>query len=358
MQQFYPCNQLNTSNILPFSRDGLTAGTQNASTQSYLEPQHLFVAPTANTAVNVSRYIPLNSIKDTFFGCDKDVVFGQDMYLRLWTNYLQRMGFLTTNPANPVTASGGVGVTNVTQLTAAATASNVYLYLAIEENLDIRNSLLSALSSGSIKMSIPYTYCYRFSTAGQSASANISLTLTKNYGRGVKRILFLPCNAQEYSNMAFDHSNVNGTKVSQIQTTMDGRPLTDYVLNCYNPNSTINPSGVGWANPSNFADDWRESRKYLKESCINAYPSYQTQWFYADSWGQMPSDTPTTIPSENQNEYFDLAHSGDHVYAVSALTPALQTATNNCYTNGLLVYIYVLFQRTLVIQPDGIVMEQ
>ncbi len=88
LNQFYPCNQLATNNILPFSRDGLLAGTDNASTTNYIEPQHVFIAPAANTAVNISRYFPLNSFKDTVFDMDKDLVFGTDMYLRLWTNYL------------------------------------------------------------------------------------------------------------------------------------------------------------------------------------------------------------------------------------------------------------------------------
>lgn len=348
LNQFYPCNQLASSNLYPFSKDGLSAGTDNGGINNYIEPQHLYIGSTVNTAVNIARYFPLNAVKDTVFEMDKDLVFGTDMYLRMWTNYLQRMGFQTTTPSNPNA--------NQTQLTAAVNASNVYLYLAIEENLDIRNSLMSALASGSIKMSIPYTYAYRFSVAGQSASANVSLTLTKNYGRSVKRIMIVPCNAQEYTQYAYDHSNVNGTKVNQLQTTMDGRPLTDYILNCYNPYSTVNPAGVAWANPVNFADDWREARKFLQESCINSYPAYQNNWFYADAWGVMPGESRCVIPSENINDGFDLLHSGDHIYSMSALTAALGTATNNCYTNGLIVYLYVLFNRTLEIQPDGIIL--
>jgi hypothetical protein len=76
LNQFYPCNMLCTQNLLPFSRDGLLAGTDNASTTNYIEPQHLFIAPTANTAVNISRYFPLNSFRDTFLDMDKDVCFG------------------------------------------------------------------------------------------------------------------------------------------------------------------------------------------------------------------------------------------------------------------------------------------
>jgi hypothetical protein len=137
-----------------------------------------------------------------------------------------------------------------------------------------------------------------------------------------------------------------------------GRPLTDYILNCYNPYSTINPSSVAWANPVNFADDWREARKFLQESCINGYPQYQTNWFYADAWGILPGESKICIPgNENIEDGFDLIKSGDHVYSVSALSSATTVATNNCYTSGLILYLYVLFQRTLAIMPDGIVLE-
>ena len=347
LSQFYPCNQLNTSNLFPFSRDGLATGTLNAATNSYIEPQHLAISPNVNTAMTMYRYSPLNSVKDTILAMDKDTVFGTDMYLRLFTNYLQRMCYYTTTPNNPSA--------NTTQITSSVNASNVYLYLAVEENLEIRNSLLTHLATGKIKMKIPYSYTYRFSSSAQSASANVSLTLTKNYGGRVKRLMFVPYAAQEYTNLAFDNSNVNGTKVSQIQTTMDGRPLTDYILNCYNPYSSVNPTGVAWSNPINFADDYREALKFTGDSCLNSYPMYQSSWFYADSWGMPPIDGPIPCihPAENIEDGFDLLHSGDHVYAVSALTPSSATVT---YNQGLINYLFVLFQRTLEIQPDGIIL--
>lgn len=349
LSQFYPCNQLATTNIFPFSRDGLTTGVENASTNNYLEPQHLAISPTVNTAISVSRYFPLNSFKNTFLACDKDIAFGVDMYLRLFTNYGQRIGSYTTTPSNPNA--------NNTAITSNLTWTNVYLYLAIEENLDIRNSLLTALSHGSIKMTIPYLYSYRFSVSGGSASGNVSLTLTKNYGRGVKQISVVPYNGNEYLNYAYDHSNVNGTKFSTIQTTMDGRPNCDFVLNCYNPNSSVNPAGVNWSSPINFADDYREALKFTNGSCLNAYPAYQSSWFYADAWGVPSLTDKYACPDENLPDSFDLLHTGDHVYALSANTSAIQNATSNCYTAGLINYVFVQFIRTLVIQPDGIILE-
>ncbi len=354
LTQFFPCNQLATTNTLPYSRDGLTAGTQNASTTNYLEAQHLTISPAPQTAINVFRYFPLASFKETFLNCDKDVVFGTDMYLRLYTNYLQRMGAYTTTPAN---INGSANV----QIAVSVNATNVYLYLAIEENLDIRNSLLTALAHGSIKMTIPYLYSYRFSVSGGASSGNVSLTLTKNYGRGVKKITMVPYNGQEYSNYAFDHSNVNGTKVSQIQTTMDGRPLTDYQLNCYNPNSSVNPSatagGAGiWNSPINFADDYREALKFTANSCLLQYPQYQTNWFYCDAWGVPELCARTDASPENIPDSFDLLHTGDHIYAVSALTPMLGNTNSNVNASGLINYVLVSFIRTLEIQPDGIVL--
>ena len=350
LTQFYKSNQLAATNILPFSRDGLLAGIDNGSTTNYLESQHLAICTTPNTAVNVSRYIPLSNYKDTAFEMDKDLVFGSDMYLRFNTQYLQRMAFYTTTPNNPNVAG------NFTAITAAANAVNMYLYLAIEENIDIRNSLLSHLASGAMRMTIPYTYMYRFASSGNTSSANISLTLTKNYGRAVKKITVLPYNAQEYTQYAFDHSNVNGTKLASIQSTMDGRPNTDYVLNCYNPNSSIIPTGVTLGQAS-FADDYRESLKFTKGSCLFCYADYQTQWFYADAWGVPNNGTQEyKQPQENVCDGFDLLHSGDHVYAIQATTPALQTSTNNCYTNGLVMYVAVKFIRTLEIKSDGILL--
>ena len=348
LSQFYPCNQLATSNIFPFSRDGLTAGTANASTFNWTEPQHLSFSTAANTALNIYRYFPLSSFKDTILAMDKDLVFGQDMYLRLNSNYLTRMAFYTNTPANPNA--------NLTAIAAGINVSQLYFYLAIEEELDIRASLLAALSAGSISLSIPYTFAYRFSS-GASSTANLTLTLTKSYGRGLKRVMYVPYNAQELTQYAYDHSNANGTKVSALQTTMDGRPLTDYLLNCYNPYSSINPAGVGWvAGSSFFGDDYREIKKYLTRSVYQGYPELQSMWLYMDCWGIPCGDSPESDGADESliQSYFDLLKSGDHVYTVQAQTPALLTGTNNCSASGLVNYIFCTFVRTLKIRPDGI----
>jgi hypothetical protein len=353
LNQLYPCNQLNTTNILPFSRDGLSTGTQNATTNSYTEMQYLNISPTPNTAVTVNRYLDLKRFVDTYFAVNKNSVFGRDMYMRFNSQLLQRMFFYTTSPNNPNVAA------NFTAPTATnVVLTNVYLYLAIEQNDVIRESLLSALRSGSIKMNIPYTYTYRFSGNGNSTVANATLTLTRQFGKRLKRILSVPYNGQELTQYAYDHSNPNGTKINQLTTSMDGRPLQDYLMNVYDPNSTINPTNVGWNNPASFGDDYREMTKLLRGTILQSYPMYLTNWFYADTWGTQSflEETKSALPSENINDGFAL-DDGDHIFTIQCNTNALTANTNNCYTNGIILYLFCTFVRTLIVTPDQISFE-
>lgn len=349
LTQFFPCNQLASTNILPFSRDGLAAGTQNASTTNYLEQQYLQISAAPNTAIPISRVFPLSSFKGTVFEMDKDLVFGGEMYIRLYSNFLQRMGFYTTAPTNPNA--------NMTPITTNVDVTNVYLYLAIEENLDIRNSLLTVLAKGSIKMTIPFMYTYRVNASSRSTNCSASITMTKNYGRAIKQITLVPYNGQELTQYAYDHSNVNGAaSFTTLQTSMDGRPLTDSRLTCYNPNSSILPV-AGGVPASSWGDDYREALHLTHASCLLQYPQYQTNWFYADCWGVPQLNTLLDCPRENLPDGFDLISTGDHVYAFTADCPDLNQTTSSIYPSGLVNYLFCEFVRTLVIQPDGIVLE-
>lgn len=346
----YPCNQLNSSNIFPQSLDGTLLGTANASTKSYTEPQHLEINPTPATVTTISRYFKLSDIVNSALSQNQDKVFGIDMYLRLWTQYLQRVGFYTTTPNNPNIDA------NSTSPIGNANMSNLVLYLAIQENLNIRDKLLTYLASGNMKMTVPYPYAYRFNSAPASTNASISITLTKNYGRLIKNISFVPYNGSEYKQYAYAHSNVNGTMINTIQSTMDGRPLTDYTLNCYNPNSSVNPLGVAWNNPATFADDWRENNKFISGSTITSYPMYASMWMYRDSWGTL-AGLDSKIPDYLINDGFDLLKTGDHIYSVTALSGSGTNVTSNINGSGLVNYIYINFLRTLLVQPQSIILD-
>lgn len=345
----FPSRQAVTSNVLPFSRDGLTAGTQIASSVDQLEQQYLSITANANTAVTWTKLLPLSNFKDTFLAMDKDVAFGSDMYLRLFWNSQERLYYYTSTPNQPQS--------NVTLPTIATTLNNVFLYLSIEENRDISNSIMEALRSGSIRMKIPYPFSYRFSTSGASTSASFSFTLTKNYGSVLKRLQIVPYNGYEKGNQSYNHANVNGTKITSFSVSVDGRPQSDAQITCYNPNSTIVPTGT--VAPSNvFCEDYREMLPYLHSSCVLSYPMFQSNWQYLQSWGEQLNDAKLDgLEDARIPDGLDLKNAGDRVIAFTANCPAIAQATNENNANGLIMYAMCLFQRDLMIAPDGILVQ-
>jgi len=355
MTQFYPSRQPGTTNVYPFSLDGYVAGRANASPINQTDNQHLTFSSAPNQAITVYRQIPLSILKDTFFAMDKDVVFGSDMYLRLWTNALQRMCFYTPSLVNP--HINAVQYNN----NDAVNATNFYLQLSIEENLDIRNSLLMSLAKGSIRFNIPYSYSYRFSQNNTSSSAAVSLTLTKNYGKSLNRILFVPFNGQEFTHHAYDHSNINGTKVQSLQSTLNGRPLSDSQINCMNPNANYDNRIWTGGVPVDWAGDWRQIREFTKQSCIQSYSDLGAKWIWCDAWGisPFPDEVHSGCPWHANSEGLSLVDSGDLVYSFQANTPAVSTAGGTAFASnvsGLILYLFCSFNRTLTIQADGIIL--
>lgn len=348
LEALYPSRQLQTSNIVPMSLDGLTAGTVNATSVPYDEKQYLRFSTGVNTALNLSKLVPLSAVCDSNFDQPQDQIFGTDMYIRMWSNYLQRMFFYTDTPASPNNGTN-------TAVTASITATNVYLYLAIEQNLDIVNNMVTSLAGGRIRYNILWPYVYRVSSA--STATNASLVWTKNYGKGVKRMTIVPYNANETTACyAYDHSNVNGTKVSQFQVAIDGRPLTDQLVYNYNPNSSVNPPVAGgqlWNSPQQFADDWREMRAQINQSCVLGYPMFQTNWKYSVQWGMKSGDNDYPLSDAQIFDYFDLLQSGDHTMSLQGQTPTYGVAGNSI-TNGVITYIMMLYTRTLHVLPNGI----
>jgi hypothetical protein len=371
MTQFYPSRQPGQFNPYPQSIDGLTAGILNASPVNNTDAQQLSISALPSNAVaagdpllytgpgalQVTRQIPLSVFKDTFLDMDKDVVFGSDMYLRLWTAATQQMCFWTTTPNNP-----HLGASNVT---GAITGINFYLQLALEENIDIRNSLLMSLAKGSIRLDVPYTYCYRFSSTTQTA--NLSLTLTKNYGKSLNRILFVPFNGNEFSHLAYDHCNWNGSKVSQLQSTLNGRPLQDSIIQCYTPNIapvagiTVNAfsQAATFGGVVDFAGDWRQIREFARGSCLQSHAHYFANWVWSDGWGIPPlvDEKNSGRPWYQNSEGLSLIDSGDLVYSLQASCPTVGVAASNIGGGlGLVLYLFCTFNRSLTIQSDGIVL--
>jgi hypothetical protein len=95
----------------------------------------------------------------------------------------------------------------------------------------------------------------------------------------------------------------------------------------------------------------------MSTSVIQNYSHYQSNWQYADAWGLRPFANCSTDEDDAQlQDGLSLLHSGDLVYSISAQTPATTAATSSVNGQGMILYLFCYFLRTLTIQPDGIIL--
>jgi hypothetical protein len=354
-----------TDNNFTFSTDNMLTtaavqasnpnpGTLNSATVNILENEK-FKLGAVGQSLTIARMFKLGDLKDTIFGADQDLCFNCDTYINIVPQYGARMFFYTTNPASPQNGAAAVS-------TGTVTLSNLYLQLAVQENEDIRQNVKRALASSAISLSIPYTISNRYSSPGNASSFSASLTLPKQ-GRLLKRNMITVGYGSEYAAAyAWLHNNRNGSCVSQIYTSLDGRFLTDAPVNCYNPNDPINPLLSAttnlWSSVTDLAMDWREMQKWTRGTAILNYQMFQTMWAYFDSWGEIYNDSPDRYfyPSQCINDGLDVLLSGDHSYTITCNCPAVNYASNVYNSVGVLFYIFSTYLKTLQITPGGIIL--
>jgi len=269
---------LTSTNIFPptFNAEagnlfGLAAGSQVVAATG-LEPQYVRTAAAASK-LEIQRTFPLSGITGTLFSMPQDFYSGCEMYLRILTAPSSKVGYIATAVTNPVT---GAAV-----LEAQPVIKNLYLYLAIEQDQVIIDSMMSKYNSGQLKYTIPFTYNWRNGTTG-AGSNSIQLQLNSQYGRYLKRVLHCAFPASETLNSAYDHSNWSGSKIVSYQTYVDSKPQQDAVVSCVQ---------TSIANPTAVMDDFRENRQVIRRSgAINNPASFQNNWVHADVYACPSSD--------------------------------------------------------------------
>lgn len=300
---------------------GLAAGVSLVGATEN-EPRYVQSNSALNTNLVVSRNFPLGAISGTLFAMDRDLYFADNMYLRIQTAPSSKVAYTSTSVTDP---SAGAAA-----LATQPTLTNITLYLAMEEDQLIIDSIQEKFRQGKLEFTIPFTYnVATFSSVG-SVLATTSVSLTSQFGKLLKRMLYFLMPSQEILNIAYDHENFNASKVTSYQTALDSVNLQDGFLSCVQPST---------ANPTAILDDFRENRKYLKDSAIQNSAAYQLNWFHVDSWSDKSSDP--NVPDSNVMEGVDL--SIPRTYQVRANT------TNANYTH----YIFGLFQRVIGITPTG-----
>jgi hypothetical protein len=273
-----------------------------------------------NLATVVARSVPLSCFTGTALGMDRDMIFPQDMYIRIQVAPSNKVGFYATSATNASTGAAPLATQPV--------ISNLFLQLATQVDPVLEASVRAKFLAGGMSFLIPYVYGWRNSTAAGTAS--IQIQLNNQYGKLLKRLLHVPFAASEALNVAYDHQNMNGAKIIQYQTFLDSQPLQDSQLSCLQP---VSGGARGM-------DDWREHRGLVRGSTLTGSGAYYLNWFHCDSFSS-PKRGKVLLPESNILEGLDLS------------MPRSWTITANT-VGALTHYTFGTFVREVVSSPAGL----
>ena len=283
---FERSNDISANNLTP---------TAQASSISYTEPRYYKLGLGANVETTVNIRLPLGDIYNTIFSIDKDIYFGEIILMRIVWHGSQKFSWLQT-----VVPAYAIQTQN-------ADYANLALYLAIEKNEAIVNSLRSQILSSGMNILTPYVYTYKNNLNGQTAT--VSLRFNRGHGRRLLKIYTSPFNTVENINTAFDNNNFQAGRISSYYTLLNNERLQEFDLNCRN------------------LDDWSYMKEYLRDTVLQDSKVYQLNWFHKDDWTgkfdkkidddnletglpldlEQKSDVYFTLPAPAQYNYYSFA---------------------------------------------------
>ena len=174
-----------------------------------------------NGAIGYNVEIDLGSFVHSILAEDKDLFFDNEVLnLRiLWTPYTA-LGY-----------SSAIDGSSPTALSAGASISNLNLYVAVEQNEEIANSLISKVKSSGLQLVVPYVHTVK-QTVGVSTSNTFSQKLNRSHGSSLLRAYFSVFHATESSSTQYDISNVGSAKIFDWYSMLNSNRMEQFTANC------------------------------------------------------------------------------------------------------------------------------
>jgi hypothetical protein len=247
------------------------------------EPAYSRTPGALNTSMVLTRIVPLSALTHTALGCDKDYIFGEDVYIRMMIAPSYKIGFTSTAVRDPTSGPAAFAVQPL--------ISSLVLNLAIQVDPVIEDAVRAKFNRGDMKFLIPYQYGWRYATSvvGQ---ISIQQQLNNGYGKRLKRVLQIPFDGTEptaaSTRLAYDHQNFGADKITQYQTLLNSVPLQDQQV----VTATM--------------DDYRLNMEFIKGTALRGSASYYHNWFHLDSFSN-PKHCSTDVLQENVLEGLDLS---------------------------------------------------
>ena len=348
-----------TKPYLPYNLSGKDQSVQVGAEKGEIGSFERYVSASplgADMTVHVAW--PLSIFKSTLFDMDKDLVFNETMQLTFDSQFLDRM----------IWGSDGLsGKKNPVQHSGTPKLFNVYLRLAVQDNKQIAEAVKAQMLGTGIELNMPWIQGYKKSTGQGATSNNLSIDFNNNSGDKLKEIVSGFYNSSSY-NFAFDRSNIQGTKIKSLKTSLNADNLQfNGPVVCYNGSrhSFVNPAANSWtvasasAGGTQSGDDWKYHEQILKNTPFWNYRLYQNNWLWIETFGLDRSenldnqsvrdiDIDDGLPLDPYNQNYTME--------IETPNASPSTTTDNNYGLGsgtLDVYIFGHFTRKMVIDQNG-----
>lgn len=298
-------------------------GSAIVTAPTQYEPLYLQHNTTLETPLEISKAVPYGSIKNSLFELDRSIFWGDTMVLELTTAPSSKLGYKTTSVTDPTATANAFAV--------QPSLTQVYLYLAVEQNDLIKAGLMEKFAQGKMSFTTNHTTVYKTVTSG-SGLKNVNLQLNAQQGGKLKRILHSLWPVNETLDSAYDTNNSNGVKCTSYQSSLNSTALQEQFVNCV-------PTSI--ANPSYVQDDYRYNKHLLKDSVISNAQAYALNWFTADCFAEYSRD-----PSQAD---------GATIEGIDLILPITWQISMNL-TGDMSHYTFVHALRTISIAPGAIMM--
>lgn len=218
---FFPSNAAAASTQVAHTPNAkrLTAALDDgAADRAYVEPQYV-TCSTDNTASAFNVSIPFSSFKHSILAMDKDLYFGQSIILRIHWNSVNKLGWSADTIDDYATGAA--------DLASAVTVTNIRVYLAIENNPVIVQSLVQRVRSQGMELTIPYVYSYLFNSAS-GTSSNVQQRLNAGHGQRLLSVYHVVSDTTATGRDAVNITNVADDKVVSSQASLDNVNLSEF----------------------------------------------------------------------------------------------------------------------------------
>jgi hypothetical protein len=299
------CNNVVSNDSNPGARPNKTA-----SKTPYSEPAYMIGGGGNNTATPVCAVqFPLSMIHDSLLGLDRDIFFGETIYLKItWakTNDVYWKGTATDDPAD----------TGATTCNTTITAPT--LYLAQEQNILIQQSLMEKFRNGELSFKIPYVYTSTITR--NAAEQTLETRWSRTHGEKLRKIIWLPYVFANTRSARYNCDNLAAAKITRFSPSLNHVKLSqfDYF-------------------PATF-NDYMEAKDKLVGSSILSSNEFQ----YNNTWYQDFTAGLSTDRDSNVDDGLPLD------------TETLYTIDLTAATQNLRHYLFAITQKQLTITPDGV----